>query len=245
MTLHRRSFASLLILLVGLGPSAIAQSDVVPQTVLELCWTQMGGRNLTAGDAVATGSVSYPDGKTADLKIKTRGEAVRIEERRDGREEAMVGGKGKSFFSKDGEKRKFRYGASAHFRPEFLPLLNCRLSGFRNLQAEVVALEGGIQHLRIASKVDGDGGAIEAVLSEYHVFIDMASGRITKLRNFVFSPGFIENRSVWEVRYSDYHDVNGVLVPFRYERYIDGALHSTVTLDSVNLDEISNQAEFE
>src|SRR4029453_17951753 len=150
MTECCRRLAIFIVMISGLQSiAAEARTNAFRHSSLELCWLQMGGPDLR-GDSIATGNISFPDDTTATVTIKTMGGRVRIEEHRGGQEVVVVGGVGSSFVIVDGEQTKFKNSASAHFRPEFLPMLQCGQDSNGDLHVETLEIKGGIQHLRIA-----------------------------------------------------------------------------------------------
>jgi hypothetical protein len=141
---------------------------------------------------------------------------------------------------RNGSKEKMRFGDAVHFRPEYLPAEACHIAeDDPTLHVEFRSIEkiGGLATFRVEvyQLPDKPFAGVERALSEYHVFVDVETRRIVKIRNSVFSPDVIENRSSWEILYSDYRTIGTALVPFRYERYLSGKKFDEVTLTSVDL----------
>lgn len=105
-----------------------------------------------------------------------------------------------------------------------------------------------VSHLRFHMAARGKSkhqDAVEELLSESHVFIDSATNRVVSIRTWVFSPETVENRSVWEAVYSDYRDVDGVLMPFHIQDHIAGQPHRETVLTSVQTDANISETDFQ
>jgi len=78
--------------------------------------------------------------------------------------------------------------------------------------------------------------AIDAVMSEFHLFIDTSNNTVFAIRRWIFSDEAVANRSLWETYYSDYRTVGGTLMPFHIENHIAGQKLREITFDSVRPD---------
>jgi hypothetical protein len=129
----------------------------------------------------------------------------------------VSGGRGQSVTN--GKKVRNNQSAVDYFLPEYIPALACfrdKIFGLIPSYVESTVIRGtAVHHLRFdAHPASGKADRIEALSSEFHVFVDAATGQIVKTQQFVFAPEGVDNRSILETFYSDYRNVSGILVPF-------------------------------
>src|SRR5262249_39421944 len=130
---------------------------------------------------------------------------------------------------------------TAYFTPDHLPALVCGITpNSRGMRVTYIGNEimgtSQVFHLKLEAPPRGKNShedAIEALISEHHVFIDQQSFRVLKTSKFVFAPDAVQNRSLWETLYFDYRSVNGVLMPFRIENFVSGQRFSTTVFTSL------------
>lgn len=143
--------------------------------------------------------------------------------------------------------------ATAYFRPEYIPALSCTIDRGRTgmvaeyLGQEVVAGETA-DHIRFSMSPNGKNTRIddlEKIISEYHVFISTASHRVLATRTWIFSPEAVQNHSSWEAIFTDYRDVNGVLMPFHIENRLDGQKIRDIMLSVVREDASISDSDFQ
>jgi hypothetical protein len=218
--------------------------------LLGLCRAGMGDIGVSALAAVrAEGSIVSYDGTESAITWEISGNQSRFELQRTRGQVVAVVGKN-PYTARDGERKKLRFAEAAHYRPEFLPAISCSSSlqpsdrVVRYVEVEQVDARA-LAHLHLWREPDSKHKAADALLSDQHLFIDTASGEVVRLRNFSFSPESLSNRSVWEVRFSDFRIVDGLKVPFRLDRYLDGQWHSTIKLTSVDFHATNSPSDFE
>jgi hypothetical protein len=163
--------------------------------------------------------------------------------------EAWVVKEGAGFRSSGNQKEKIAGHTTRYFRPDHLPGLSCApdLSKFN------VTMEGIEQvrnqsayHLKLVAKpLNSHTKGVDAILSEYHIYVDPQTFQVLKTSTFVFSPDGIQNRSKWETLYSDYRSIDGVAVPFHIENYLSGQKCREMIFSDVQVGVSLNTAEFE
>ena len=101
-------------------------------------------------------------------------------------------------------------------------------------------------HLKLVAKpTNPRTKGIDAILSEYHLYIDQRTSLVLKTSTFVFSPNVSQNHSMWETFYGDYRDIGGVQVPFHIENYLSGQKLRDITFSDVQVGVSLSNAEFE
>jgi hypothetical protein len=207
-------------------------------------------------DVQAEGTITRADGREAprSLVVKSKGaDRVRHEISAADRQEIYVLNGGRGHEIRDAKRRALPAHTTAYYRPEHLPALACQVDLGRS---RMEALFVGVQEVRgraayhikfvaAPEKKDADMDAIEVALSEFHVFLDGQTLVVLKTWNYVFAPNAIENSSRWELYYSDYRNIGGVLVPFRIERYDNGTKLDEVAFTSVSTSVGIADSEFE
>ena len=142
---------------------------------------------------------------------------------------------------------------TAYFRPEYIPALSCTIDRGRAgmvaeyLGQEVVAGETA-DHIRFTIAPNGKDKKIddlENLISEYHIFISIVSHRVLATRTWIFSPEAVQNHSSWETFFTDYRDVNGVLMPFHIENRLNGQKVRDIVLSVVREDASISASDFQ
>ena len=227
----------LLLSLLLFAPSALPQQratrrDSQAVDLLTRCSIAMGApqANTTVvaiGDRLEDNAEAQP----TPVVVKSSGaDRLRWEvNAADRREVALVqGGTGKVV--RDARVTDMAPWQWRHTRPEHFPALLCT-SELQRLRMEVVyvGLEKlgatAVHHIRVSAAPQGRvarSDKIEALISEFHLFLDPATYVVLKVRRFAFSPEAIENRSEFETVYGDYRLVGGILMPFKVSNYLSG-----------------------
>jgi hypothetical protein len=143
--------------------------------------------------------------------------------------------------------------ATAYFRPEYIPALSCTIDrGRAGMVAEylgqAVVVGETADHIRFSIASNGKDKKIddlENLISEYHVFISTVSHRVLATRTWVFSPEAVQNHSSWETFFTDYRDVNGVLMPFHIENRLNGQKVRDIVLSVVREDASISDNDFQ
>jgi hypothetical protein len=220
-----------------------------PQFILRSCAKAMGGQQPI--DLIAEGSLQMAnEDKTEHILIKTRGlESFRLERGEPGQAEVSIISHGKGSRHGGLTKPAMSRQDTAYFKADHLPAFMCSINPARDgMQVSYVGEEllngRSAFHLKLNAIPKGrspHADRIESLISELHLFIDQQSFVVLKSAKYVFSPNAIENHSWWENLYSDYRDVNGILMPFRLETFVAGQPFSTTTLSTITNVALSNQ----
>lgn len=221
-------------------------------TLLTQCAATMGSAN--ALDTYAEGSVTRADVREAASAIIVRSKGSdqeRTDRAAQDRQETYVVSRGSGHESRDGVRKNQPAHATRYHRPEHVPALACTLDLARpNMQAFYEGLEQDgaqtLHHIRFVATPRSERTRwADEVMSEFHVYLDAQSLLVRKTRSFVFAPDAIENQSTWEVRYSDYRPVGGVLMPFRIERFDNGQKLDEMVFTNVRVNVGIADSEFE
>ena len=227
--------------------STVAQ----PQMVLNGCAAAMGATQSVL-PIIAQGTLTVtaePESRT--VTIKSHGARFFRQDQAgpSGSGESWVVNNGAGFHRNGGQKEKMASHVTRYFRPEHLPALSCApdLNKFDVTMAGDEEVNGrAVHHLKLVAKpMSAKGQAVEAALSEYHVYVDRQTLVVLKTSCFVFSPTNLQNRSVWETYYGDYRNVKGMLVPFHVESYLAGQKVRDVVFSDVQVGVSLSNAEFE
>jgi hypothetical protein len=240
-----------LIVLILCSVPGIAQSRNA-NAILESCGKAMGAKQQV--DFIAEGDLQMATSDSREhIVIKTRGlESFRQERGAADHTDILIISKGRG--SHHGEKVRSRMSRqdTAYFKADHLPAFVCAIDPARDGMRVSYIGEGVVGarpvfHLKLDAVPKGRDAhidAIESLISEVHLFIDQQSFVVLKTAKYVFSPNALENKSLWENVYSDYREVNGVLMPYRLESFVAGQAFSTTTFSSIASVTLTN-AEFE
>lgn len=163
--------------------------------------------------------------------------------------ESWVVSNGTGYQTRANQREALSTHATRYFRPDHLPAFSCS----PDLNTFVVRDTGSEQvlghpafHIKIVAKpTSARTQQIEALLSEYHVYIDQQTYLVLKTSTLIFSPTVLQNHSPWETYYSDYRNVGGLLVPFHVENFLSGQKIRDITFSDVQVGVSLNAAEFE
>ncbi len=227
-------------------PPVTAKRDAIALSILGSSLTAMGVTGGPAATSMAVGTITYADGKTGTMTVKSLGvDHVRHDLVIGGETLSYVIKDGQGYLLKGGKKHKLPLWITAHKGPEHIPAFS-RIGEYLlpNRNVEFLGDEDvngrTAHHLKLSAFVADDPAApgaakIEADISEMHIFVDAKNSTVVKMQNFVFSPETPVNRSVAETYYSDYSAVNGILVPHHLIRYVGGQKDSEITFTSVSV----------
>ncbi|HSA92121.1 MAG TPA: hypothetical protein VLE48_03850 [Terriglobales bacterium] len=212
------------------SPTAESTTQVTrdPQAVALLmqCAAVMGAANVL--DTYAEGSVTRADGREPPgaLIARSKGtDRMRVDFAAQDCQQTSSVSRGAGYDVRDGKRERAPLHSTRYQRPEHVPALACVIDVARpNIRIFYEGVEqdrtGTFYHVKFVAVPRSEKTRwVDEVTSEFHVFLDAQTLVVAKTRTFVFAPDAIENRSTWEVRYSDYRMVNGVLMPFRLERF--------------------------
>ena len=243
-------------LLLYLVHSPVAQAQRNPQVdgLLTSCAQTMGSRKAEAGFS-GEGEIRYSNASPAEhFAWKAKGsEFFRQEFSGADGVRVHVVNRGQGFHEKEGKRERLPFHQTAYFRHDYTPALACEADAAHDgMRVEYIGrevVEGqSVHHIRFSMAGQGKNrhaDAVEELISEYHVFIDSATNRVAATRTWVFSPEAVENRSIWETIYSDYRDVDGILMPFHIQNRVAGQPYREVVLSSVRINANISEKDFQ
>lgn len=222
--------------------------------VLQESLVAMGGAASGISDSVATGTVTFHNGKdpySSPITLKTKDTTAHSTELTlDGKQSVSVVNRGLGSKRQEGKTGELPLWTTKYLLPEHL--VGLRLKQALDARSNVVYL--GLEDVSgqschriqiFASPPEGIPAEQEKMISEIELFIDSKTFLVVKAKSYIFSPEIIENRSLLETYYSDYRNVNGMLVPFRISRHLSGSPYSETVLDSVDLNAVLSSSDFE
>jgi len=252
---HRSASASFLLFVLLLIPATLpAQQNTQLDSLLASC-SQAMGSELAKGDLYAEGTIAYPGNEDSPAPFVWKaqhGDRVRQDVTFPAGVSTHIVNRGRGSKHQNGKRENLPAQTTSYFRSEYLPALSCltdqMAKGIRSEYLGAETLNGvNIEHIRYIVRANGknhQSEATEAMLSEYHVFID-SEHKVVATRNWVFSLDGIQNRSLLENRYSDYRNVNGILMPFRIEQFLDGVKRSEAAISAVRTDVALQDSDFQ
>jgi hypothetical protein len=208
------------------------------------------GASSAALPIIAQGVLTVAASESRTVVIKTLGPRLyRQDQTGPGGAETWVVSDGRGFRLRGTQRENIASHTTRYFRPDHLPALSCA----PDLNRFDVTFEGLDQvtnnpayHLKLVAKpTNPRTKSMDAILSEYHLYIDERTSLVLKTSTFVFSPNIIQNHSTWETFYGDYRKVGGVLVPFHIENYLSGQKLRDITFSDVQVGVSLSSAEFE
>jgi hypothetical protein len=247
-------FVSFLLLLV-FGCTVSFSQNSSTTSLLVSCSQAMGSNNANA-NFQGRGTVGFPPNDAAQGQImwkSMRGTNFR-QEITDAQGLAIENVRGEyGFRASKGKRQTVPSHSVAYFRQEFNPALACNVAvGRAGIQVQFIGAESlhgrAVNHLLFSMAPKGinkGDDAMEALISEFHVFLDVADNTVFATRTWVFSDAGVANRSVWETYYSDYRLASGVLMPFSVENYIAGQKIREIKFLSVIADNSISDVDFQ
>ena len=222
---------------------AIAVADRVSVAeVLGLCVEAMGSTDPLTAWVVEGQVLAYGQSQALPIVIESLGAQGYREEvsTPEGPAVAVVaGGKGESM--RQQKKRTEPLHATQYHRAAHIPAAMCMPDPAMAYSLEKDAVVNGraAYHVKLAAAAQGKDeqeDRVDQILSEYHLYVDKQTGVALKSSFFAFSPDAIENRSTVETYYSEYRNVNGVLMPFHLETYLAGTKIRDLVFTSIRAD---------
>lgn len=247
-----------LLLLIASATCLCAQEqtrkDNEAVVVLQQSLTAMRGAASGTTDSIATGTITFHNGGApyfSPITLKTKDETAHSTELTlNGKQSVSVVNRGLGSKRQDGKTGELPLWTTKYALPEHL--LGLRLKQALDGKSNVVYL--GLEDVSgqschriqiFASPPPEIPAEQEKMISEFELFIDSKTFLLVKTKSYIFSPEIIENRSLLETYYSDYRDVNGMLVPFRISRHLSGSPYSETVLESVDLNATLSSSDFE
>jgi hypothetical protein len=188
---------------------------------------------------IAQGTLTDSKGKASPLTIETAGvDRIRFNV---GSDYSYVSNAGSGFVIKQEKRHSLAAWSTKYRRPDHLPSLSL-IADYQNpnFHVQYVGMEtvngSPAHHLSLSmSPTDTTPSEIEALISEFHVWIDQASSLVVKTRTFDFSPDTPQNRTAVDTYLGNYQRQQGALIPFHVTSYIAGHKDSDIVLTSINL----------
>lgn len=244
-----REGSLILLLLSALWPldSAAQQppvnKDAQALSVLQQSLTTMNSAAGVLLDSIAQGTITFNDGTSASISIKSRGtDKLHHDISFPTTQLSYVINGGSGYRVQDGVKEVLPLHVTAYQRVEYIPALS-RIVECTNFNTNVVYVgletlaSGQAHHIKLTNVASNPKFATaEALNSEFHAFVDPNTSLVVKTTSFIFSPTAIENRFPVDSYYSDYRNINGVLVPFHMTRFVSGQKYSDLQLSIVQID---------
>jgi hypothetical protein len=223
--------------------------------LLTQCAAAMGSPALDSA-VLATGKSipAYAEDPSAELVLKSKGETkMRWEMNSAGSQEAITLNSGRGRSTRNGRGNALPAWQTKYTRQEHFPAMLC-VSEFQRPNTDILYLgeetvgNTSAHHIKISVATNGKSqlwNATEAVISEFHIFLDSKSFVVVKTMRYAFSPDAIENRSKLENYYSNYQSVNGTLMPFTITTFLDGQKLRVISFDHIQLDPVIGDGEFD
>lgn len=217
----------------------------------------MGGSSAAQiQDSVTEATITWlqnPAAPATTTVIKTKGpDKIRIHNQSGGATQTVIHNQGRNLRSVGAGWKQGPSANSIHKRPEHLPVVLLAYELARgDLSAEYVGLETvGAQtahHIRLA-RVSSMGNDLDAQLtknSQLDVFIEPQSFQVLKISYLHFSEN--DWRVGWpmEIYYSDYRNVNGILIPFNQRAVFNGTPKFVLNVTQVALNQGLADSDFE
>jgi len=243
------------VLLSQTTPSAIAAQAASTNSILLACEQAMGGQTADRS-FYAEGEIAMAGDSSSSQHIvwKTKGRDLFRQEITEGENTTVsIVNRGRGSRNHNANQARLPEHATAYFRPEYIPALSCTIDRGRAgmvaeyLGQELIAGETA-DHIRFSMAPNGKDKKIddlESLISEYHVFISTVSHRVLATRTWIFSPDAVQNHSSWETFFTDYRNVNGVLMPFHIENRLNGQKVRDIALSVVHEDTSISEADFQ
>ena len=236
-----------------LAAQGTPQQDPQAATIMRGSLSSMGAASYSQGtlqttsgaavqDSQAKGTISFGDGSSGDITIKTKGLGLlRHDIKTNGDQITSVTNGNSGHVVQGGNKTDLPLWIIKYQRAGHIPVLS-RMAEYAqaNTNLTYVGLEtvagASVHHIRISSLPTDDTPAdLEDLISEFHVFVDVNSLLPVKTLSFALSPQAMQNRAPIETYYSDYRPVGGILVPFHVTSYLRGQKLADIVLSSVEL----------
>jgi len=244
-------------------PQTQQQPSVQPQAIAGQALAAMGVTETVPGvltnaqgvviqDTVAIGTISFADGRTGTIRIETKGlDRQRHDVNIGSNQTTTIYNGGIGYLIQGTNRSRLPLWFTQYHRSEHIPVLS-RLAD-NQLPNSIMAYSGletlngaSVQHIQLTSTpTDGTPASIEALISEFHAFVDPQTGLVVKIRTLDFSPQIIENRKAVETFFSDYRIVNGILVPFSMSRFFGPRKYYDITFTSVSINTGISDSEFQ
>jgi len=202
-------------------------------------------------DSTTSGTLTYPDGSSGNLNIETKGTSIRQQLDLPGKSLVSVVKGGQGYVQMNGTRVTLPPHIAKYSGPYYIPALSRMASSSQtNALVSYIGKESvngiSVHHIVLQFlPIDATPVEEEALLSEFHVFLDTESLTIVKTQSFHFSPVAIQNRSVCETYYADYRKVQGVLIPFHIREEVAGQPYSEITLTNVALNSGLSDVDFQ
>jgi hypothetical protein len=228
------------------------QRDPIAVNILAKTQAALTAASISVQDALLQGTYTDAAGNTGTITTKCKGSALlRNELSLNGISYIAISNNGRGQATQDGKTQKLPLWTTQYLRPEEVPAF-WRLADFTLPTTNVIYLGleqvngSSAYHIKLTSlPTDGTPPDIEAIISEFHVFIDSQTGLVLKTWSYDFSPVIIENRTLVETYFGDYRQINGVVIPFHTVRFVAGQKFNEIVLSFAQVNSGVSDAEFQ
>jgi hypothetical protein len=160
---------------------------------------------------------------------------------------------------KDGRGRQAERGRNTnlplhttmYFRAEHLPALICRAAATDNFSVNSVSTAEfrGRRAIHIVLTAPAPSGSrlrpdVLTLIAQFDLYLDAETSILLRYSRYAFDPNALENRSLQETDYSDYRRVNGVLMPYHIEMFLDGDRVSEFIVSTVSDQVVISDSDF-
>lgn len=249
--MKRSHFVILFVSILCLAFTTQAQPRRDAQALAILAQAQSQVAATPAQDSVAEGTITWGDGRSGTIRLKTKGTSrFRYETTVSSLTTVYVVNGRRGQVDSDGTRHKAPLWVTAYQKPQHIPVLS-RLGDFQkaNMNVDLVGTvdvngRPAYQIRFTALPTDNTPPEIEEMISDYTVFLDSQSLLPVKTLSYDYSPEIIQNRTLVETYFSDYRFVDGVPVAHRVTRFIRGEKVMETVLSDVRLNVGLSDAEF-
>jgi hypothetical protein len=229
-----------------------AQRDSQAVSILTKTQAALTVPTTSVQDVLLQGTYTDAAGNTGTITTKCKGSALlRNDLSLNGVSYTAISNNGRGQATQDGKTQKLPLWTTQYLRPEGVPVF-WRPADFAlpTTNVSYIGLEqvngSSAHHIKLTSlPTDGTSPDIEAIISEFHVFIDSQTGLVLKTWSYDFSPVIIENRTLVETYFGDYRQISGVMIPFHTVRFVAGQKFNEVVLSSAQVNSGLSDAEFQ
>lgn len=231
------------------GQAVAVQRDPQAMALLAQCSAAMGA-GATVPDLYLAGTITpaNPDSPPSTFVLESKGiDRVRNEIGSPKGKEVFVVNNERGFSLVSDKRESLALHLTSYFRPEHLNAFACSIDVARPEMSVIYAGDETVgnstsHHIvfRAASP-----NPLDAIVSEFDVYIDSKTLRVIKTAIWAFAPDAIENRSKWETYYDEYQSVGGVLVPTHMTHFLAGKKFDEWSVASIRTDVAIAEGDFQ
>jgi hypothetical protein len=226
------------------------QKDPTAVSLLVHTVAALGGTPASPPSCLASGNLTNTSTSNSSTPIVIMNEGsslIRTELTLDqGTNVLSVNNGAGAIISPDGSVRHLNTDNMLFRRAVHIPLLS-QISEFQSPNTFVEYLgqgDGNTDRVAISLAPPGTTQQVMASTTRTMFDLDRVSGFVTKMQFTSFAENVSNDTELTEIRFSDYRQVNSMAIPFNVQEYSDGALHSTLILNSVDCQASISDSEF-